>query len=280
MNWHQIWKTIQNWLTSTGIKILISIIVLIVSFTIINALAKAVVNKGKKLDEKNTNKNKSKLNKTLYKTLSYIFKVLLKVIVVVAVVGYLGLDTSGISALIASIGVGVGLAINGTLSNFAGGILLLVTHPFKDEDYIAACGYEGTVEDIFICNTKIRTTDNKVVYLPNGKLSTSEIVNYTEKDTRRVDISFSIAYSADFEKAQQIILDLANKEKLVLKTPAPTVRMSSQGESAIVLTAKLWAKTEDYWDVYFNINEDAKKAFDENSIEIPFNQLDVHLKNN
>lgn len=121
---------------------------------------------------------------------------------------------SRISALIASIGVGVGLAINGTLSNFAGGILLLVTHPFKDEDYIAACGHEGTVEDIFICNTKIRTTDNKVVYLPNGKLSTSEIVNYTEKDTRRVDISFSIAYSADFEKAQQIILDLANKEKL------------------------------------------------------------------
>lgn len=275
MDWNQFWSTIQSWLTTTGIKILIAILILIVSFAIINAISKSIAKKGKKLEEK-TN---GKVNKTLYRTLSYVLKVILKILVVIAIVGYLGLDTSGISALIASLGVGVGLAVNGTLSNFAGGVLLLLTHPFKDDDYIAACGYEGTVEDIFICNTKIRTVDNKVVYLPNGKLSTTEIVNYSEKDLRRVDLSFSIAYSADFEKAQKIILDVAAKEELILKDPATTVRMSSQGESAIVLTAKYWCKTSDYWDVYFNMNEAVKKAFDENGIEIPFNQLDVHVKN-
>lgn len=275
MDWNRFWYTIKSWLTSTGIKILIAILVLIISFAIINGISRSIAKKGKKLEEK-TN---GKVNKTLYRTLSYVLKVILKILVVIAIVGYLGLDTSGISALIASLGVGVGLAVNGTLSNFAGGVLLLVTHPFKDDDYIEACGYSGTVEDIFICNTKIRTPDNKVVYLPNGKLSTTEIVNYTEKDMRRVDLSFSIAYSADFEKAQKVILGVAAKDELILKTPETTVRMSEQGDSAIVLSAKCWCKTDDYWTVFFNMNEAVKKAFDENGIEIPFNQLDVHVKN-
>lgn len=275
MDWNRFWYTIKSWLTSTGIKILIAILVLIISFAIINGISRSIAKKGKKLEEK-TN---CKVNKTLYRTLSYVLKVILKILVVIAIVGYLGLDTSGISALIASLGVGVGLAVNGTLSNFAGGVLLLVTHPFKDDDYIEACGYSGTVEDIFICNTKIRTPDNKVVYLPNGKLSTTEIVNYTEKDMRRVDLSFSIAYSADFEKAQKVILGVAAKDELILKTPETTVRMSEQGDSAIVLSAKCWCKTDDYWTVFFNMNEAVKKAFDENGIEIPFNQLDVHVKN-
>lgn len=275
MDWNRFWYTIKSWLTSTGIKILIAILVLIISFAIINGISRSIAKKGKKLEEK-TN---GKVSKTLYRTLSYVLKVILKILVVIAIVGYLGLDTSGISALIASLGVGVGLAVNGTLSNFAGGVLLLVTHPFKDDDYIEACGYSGTVEDIFICNTKIRTPDNKVVYLPNGKLSTTEIVNYTEKDMRRVDLSFSIAYSADFEKAQKVILGVAAKDELILKTPETTVRMSEQGDSAIVLSAKCWCKTDDYWTVFFNMNEAVKKAFDENGIEIPFNQLDVHVKN-
>lgn len=275
MDWQTFWATVQNWITTTGIKVLISIVVLVISFPIINAISKSIAKKGKTLEEKTG----GKVNKTLYKTLSYVFKVLLKLLVVISIVGYVGLDTSGISALIASLGVGIGLAVNGTLSNFAGGVLILITHPFKDDDYIAACGYDGTVEDILICHTRIRTPDNKVVYLPNGKLSTSEIVNYSEKDTRRVDLSFSIAYSADFAVAQKIILDVAANEPLVLKEPAATVRMSAQGESAVVLTAKYWCKTADYWTVYFNMNEGVKKAFDANGIEIPFNQLDVHVKN-
>lgn len=273
MDWQQIWATVQNWLTNTGIKIVIALVILVVSFTLINWLSKKIAKRGKKLEES------KKVDKTIYKTLSYITKVALKILIVIALIGYLGIDTSGVTALIASLGVGVGLAVNGTLSNFAGGVLLLITRPFRVDDYIASCDHEGTVEDILICYTKLRTSDNKVVYLPNGKLSTSEIVNYSEKDMRRVDIVYSISYSDDFEKAKSIIMEIATKHELIVDSPAPTVRMSAHSSSSIDLSAKFWCKNSDYWTVKFDMLETVKKAFDENGISIPFNQLDVHVKN-
>lgn len=274
MDWQQVWQTVQNWLTTTGIRVVISIVIMIVSFSIINWFSKKIAKRADKKVESN-----KKIDKTIYRTLSYVAKVGLKVLVVIALIGYVGIDTSAITALIASLGVGVGLAINGTLSNFAGGILILITRPFKDDDYIDACGYSGTVEDIRICHTKLRTTDNKVVYLPNGKLSTSEIVNYTEKDLRRVDLTFSISYSDDFEKAKKVIEEVWNQNELILKDPAPSVRVSAQSASSIDLTAKVWCKNEDYWTVNFDMLEQVKTAFDQNGIQIPFNQLDVHIKN-
>ncbi len=274
MDLQQVWQTVQNWLTTTGIKVVISIVIMIVSFSIINWLSKKIAKRADKKVESN-----KKIDKTIYRTLSYVAKVGLKVLVVIALIGYVGIDTSAITALIASLGVGVGLAINGTLSNLAGGILILITRPFKDDDYIDACGYSGTVEDIRICHTKLRTTDNKVIYLPNGKLSTSEIVNYSEKDLRRVDLTFSISYSDDFEKAKKVIEEVWNQNELILKDPAPSVRVSAQSASSIDLTAKVWCKNEDYWTVNFDMLEQVKTAFDQNGIQIPFNQLDVHIKN-
>lgn len=274
MDWQQVWQTVQNWLTTTGIRVVISIVIMIVSFSIINWLGKKIAKRADKKVESN-----KKIDKTIYRTLSYVAKVGLKVLVVIALIGYVGIDTSAITALIASLGVGIGLAINGTLSNLAGGILILITRPFKDDDYIDACGYSGTVEDIRICHTKLRTTDNKVIYLPNGKLSTSEIVNYTEKDLRRVDLTFSISYSDDFEKAKKVIEEVWNQNELILKDPAPSVRVSAQSASSIDLTAKVWCKNEDYWTVNFDMLEQVKTAFDQNGIQIPFNQLDVHIKN-
>ena len=273
MDWENFWGTVQNWVTTVGIKVLISIILLIVSFAVINRLSKAIEKRGMKLAEDKT----KKVNQTLYRTLAYASKIMLKVLVALVLVGYLGIDTSAISALIASLGVGVGLAVNGTLSNFAGGILLLITHPFRDGDYISANGFEGTVEDIFICNTKIRTNDNKVIYMPNGKLSTSEIVNYSEKPLRRVDLVFSISYADDFKKAEELILDLIAKHPLTLSDPAPRARVKSHGASSIDITTAAWCKNEDYWTVFFDMNEQVKKAFDENGISIPFPQMDVHL---
>lgn len=274
MDLQQVWQTVQNWLTTTGIKVVISIVIMIVSFSIINWLSKKIAKRADKKVESN-----KKIDKTIYRTLSYVAKVGLKVLVVIALIGYVGIDTSAITALIASLGVGVGLAINGTFSNLAGGILILITRPFKDDDYIDACGYSGTVEDIRICHTKLRTTDNKVIYLPNGKLSTSEIVNYSEKDLRRVDLTFSISYSDDFEKAKKVIEEVWNQNELILKDPAPSVRVSAQSASSIDLTAKVWCKNEDYWTVNFDMLEQVKTAFDQNGIQIPFNQLDVHIKN-
>lgn len=273
MDWNKIKETVWGWLTTTGIKILVALLVLIVAFTLIDRIGKKIEKRGRKLEET------KHADKTVYRTLGYIAKIGLKILVVLSLVAYLGIDTGAITALIASLGVGVGLAVNGTLSNLAGGMLLLFTRPFKDGDYIAANGYEGCVEDIFICNTKIRTNDNKIVYLPNGKLSTSEIVNYTEKNTRRVDLTYSISYADDFEKAEQIVKDVAAANPKILQEPAPKARITAHSASSIDLFCPVWCKTEDYWDVLFDMNEQVKKAFDLNGISIPFNQMDVHVKN-
>ncbi len=273
MDWQQIWNTVQNWLANTGIKVLIALAILIVSFWIINFVTKKIAKRFDKKVEGN-----KRIDKTIYRTISYVVKIGLKVIVVVCLIGYLGIDTSGITALIASLGVGVGLAVNGTLSNFAGGLMILITRPFKDDDYIDACGYSGTVEDIHICHTKLRTPDNKVVYLPNGKLSTAEIVNYSEKDLRRVDLTFSVSYADDFEKAKSVIKCVCDRDELILKDPAVQIRVASQSASSIDIVTKAWCKNEDYWTVNYNLVENVKTAFDENGISIPFNQLDVHVK--
>lgn len=273
MDWNKIKETVLGWLTTTGIKILVALLVLIVAFTLINRISKQIEKRSRKQE------GTKHVDKTVYRTLGYIAKIGLKILVVLSLVAYLGIDTGAITALIASLGVGVGLAVNGTLSNLAGGMLLLFTRPFKDGDYIAANGYEGYVEDIFICNTKIRTNDNKIVYLPNGKLSTSEIVNYTEKNTRRVDLTYSISYADDFEKAEQIVKDVAAANPKILQEPAPKARITAHSASSIDLFCPVWCKTEDYWDVLFDMNEQVKKAFDLNGISIPFNQMDVHVKN-
>lgn len=273
MNWDQFLATLRNWATTFGVRLLISMVLLVASFALINCLTRAVAARV----EKRRAEGKQKIDETICRTVSYIVKVGLKVLVVIMLVSYLGIDTTAVSALIASLGVGIGLAVNGTLSNFAGGVLLLCTRPFRDGDFIAAGGYEGTVEDIFICNTKIRTNDNKVVYLPNGKLSTSEITNYSEKPTRRVDLTFSISYGDDFARAADIIRSVAAADPLVLADPAPCARVTRHGESSVDLFTTVWCKTADYWDVYFNMNEGVKRAFDENGISIPFPQMDVHL---
>jgi small conductance mechanosensitive channel len=270
MDFKEILNTILNWAASTGVKIVIAIVLLLVSFRIITVFSRRLTKKllgGKK-----------KLDKTLTKTLIYVLGIVLRVLVVVCLVGYLGIDTSGLTALIASLGVCFGLAVNGAVSNIAGGVLILTTRPFRVDDYIEASGYSGTVEDIHITHTKLRTPDNKIVYIPNGTLSSDSIVNYSLQDTRRVDLTFSIGYNDDFSKAKDIILNICAAHELVLKDPEPFVRVSEHSESSINIVTRVWTKNDDYWTVHFDLLESVKKAFDENGIEIPFNQLDVHLK--
>lgn len=264
-----VWATIGSWCLNTGMKILVSIIVLLVSYRIITVIARRIQKKG----------DSEKYDKTVMRTVAYIFNIGLKVLVAICIVAYLGIDTSGITALVTSLGVCFGLAVNGALSNLAGGILLLVTRPFKVDDFIEAQGVAGTVEDIHMVNTKIRTPDNKVIYLPNGALSTGNIINYSEKPIRRVDFVFSIGYTADYEKARAIIMNILTSHELTLDDPAPYVRMASHSASSIDINARAWAKNSDYWTVYPDVIEKVKAEFDKNGIEIPFNQLDVHVKN-
>lgn len=262
---------VLNWCLDSGLKIIIALVLLFVSFKLINFIARRIL---KKL------KDNEKLDKTLIKTLTNIGKIGLKIVVVMCLVGYLGIDTSGLTALVTSLGVCVGLAVNGALSNLAGGFLILFTRPFKVDDYIEveSTGISGTVEDIQIVCTKLRTPDNKMIYVPNGTLSNSNIINYSEKDTRRVDFTFSIAYDNDFEKAKALIFAICESHNLVLDDPAPFVRMSEHGQSSINITARVWVKSDDYWTVKFDILEAVKETFDKSGISIPYNQLDVHVK--
>ena len=272
INWSAVLDTVLSWCLDTGIKILISLLILFVSFRVINAIAKRIEKKSK---------NNEKLDKTLVKTLTYVGKIAAKIIVAICLVGYLGIDTSGLTALVTSLGVCAGLAVNGALSNLAGGVLIIFTRPFKVDDYVEVEGSSiaGTVEEIRIVSTKLRTPDNKVIYVPNGTLSNYNIINYSEKPTRRVDFDFGIAYESDFEKARELIYNLLASHELTLDDPAPVVRMSGHGDSAVNITARVWVNSEDYWTVKWDILEASKLMFDKNNIEIPYNKIDVNVKN-
>ncbi len=260
--------TVISWAMTAGVRLLIALVLLFISFKIVNAVSRKI--------EKSY--EKGKIDKTLAKTFAYIFKIGLKIVIAICLVGYVGIDTSGLAALVASFGVCIGLAVNGAVSNIAGGVIIIVTRPFKVDDFIEAQGYSGTVADIHMTATKLITGDNKVVYIPNGALSSGPIVNYSEKDTRRVDFTFSIGYQNDFEKAKQIVSEICSSHELTLDTPAPMVRVSKHGESSIDIVTRVWVKSSDYWTVNFDILERVKAVFDKEGIEIPHNQLDVHVK--
>ena len=273
MDWNQVLNnllnTVINWGTTAGLRLVIALVLMFVSFKIVNAISRKINKSGEK----------GKLDKTLARTFAYIFKLAMKCLIAICLIGFVGIDTSGLAALVVSLGACVGLALNGALSNLAGGILIIITRPFRVDDFIEAQGHSGTVEDIHITATKLRTPDNKVVFIPNGPLSSGTIVNYSLKDTRRVDFTFSIGYGDEFEKAKAIVMDICTSHALVLDDPAPFVRVSYHGASSIDIVTRVWVKSDDYWTVNFDILEAVKAAFDKEGIEIPFNQLDVHVKN-
>lgn len=269
MDFQAILNSLISWGTNVGIKLIISIVLMFVSFKLINLIARKLEKRGEK----------GHTDKTLLRTGIYILKLVAKCIVTVCLIGYLGIDTSAITALIASLGLCVGLAVNGALSNLAGGVLIIVTRPFRVDDYIEAQGISGTVEGIQLTHTTIVTPDNKVVHIPNGALSSGNIVNYSKKDVRRVDFEFTIDYSVDFEVAQTLVKQILSANELVLNEPAePFVRMGAHGASGIVIKARAWVNSKDYWSVYFDTLETVKKVFDIKGITIPYNQLDVHIK--
>lgn len=262
-------ETVMTWTMSVGIKILISLVILVISFPIISKLCHKI---------QRTLEVKDQLDTTLTNTLSYVANIVLKGLVLLCLIGYLGIETSGISAVIASLGVCAGLAVNGTLSNLAGGVMLLITRPFSVGDYIEAQGTSGTVADIRISYTRIITVDNKTIYLPNSGLSTGTIINYSSAENRRVDLDFSIAGN-DPKLVRDTLLDLCAKEPLVLSDPAPFARIVDYGAgNGTKMQLRAWCKTADYWDVYLNLLDAAQAAFDEKGIVVPFQQLDVHMK--
>lgn len=264
----QLWDKILLWLSTTGIKVVLGLIVLLILFKLINVLAKKIQ---KILEKKH-------VDKTAEMVILNVIRTGFKIVVLCAFLGYIGIETTSLAALIASLGVGLGLALQGALSNLAGSIILILMRPFKVGDYVETNGQGGTVEDIKLFYTHIVTPDNKVVMIPNGSVANGTIVNYSSKDTRRIDLTFSIAYEDDFEKAKQIILDCIKNIGLPLENPAPFVNVCNHGASSIDIVTRVWAKSSDYWTIYFKLLEDVKKEFDKNGISIPYPQMDVHLK--
>lgn len=268
-DWGALWNTIVQWMTSTGIKLVIAIVLMIISFKIVNVITKKLY---KKLQKRNADTTLSRVGTSA-------LRIGLKVIILVCLVGYVGIETASISAVIASLGVGISLAVQGTLSNFAGGVIIIVMRPFKIGDYITSNGQEGTVEDIKLFYTHIVTNDNKAVVIPNGSLANNVIVNASAKETRRCDVVVSAAYGSDTDKIKELIKGVCAANELIFTDPAPFVEMSNMGESSLDFTVRVWCNRPDYWTVNFYLLDSIKKAFDENGIEIPFNQLDVTIKN-
>ena len=261
-------ETVVKWLATEGVKLLIGVIVLLFAFWIINAISKGFK---KRMEKKNR-------DKTITSVVYNIIRKGGKLLVFLGFLGYVGIDTAGIGTIIASLGVGVSLAVQGSLSNLAGGLIILVMRPFKIGDFITAQGEAGTVEEIKIFYTYIVTADNRVVMIPNGALANGNIINNSIKELRRVDLKFSISYDEDFEKAKKAIYEVIESNEKIVTDPQPLVRVISHGESAIDIVTRVWTKNADYWAVYFDMMEAIKTKFDSANIEIPYNQLDVHVK--
>ncbi len=265
MDWQALLTGVTDFLRTTGVRILFSLILLFVSFRVINLLARRIEKK-KKL---------KRYDKTLTKSFLYLGKILAKTLVTLALIGYLGIDTSGFAALLTSLGVGVGLAVNGALSNMAGGALILFSRPFRIDDYIEVSGYEGTVEDIRLVATRLRTIDNKVVYLPNASVSSGTIINYSEEPFRRLDLPLTIGYETDTAAVRKIVLSLLSRDPRVLHDPEPIITLGDYSPSGAELTCKAWVKNEDYWDARFDLLEAIKESLRAADIRFPGTRIDL-----
>ena len=270
MNAQELLNELVAWAMVFGKKLLASIVVLIIGRILIKWVLK-LMTKGRFA---------AKNDKTVVTVLSHFISAALYVLLVVIIIGILGVPTASVITVIASAGVAIGLALQGALSNIAGGIMILILRPFRVEDYVEVAGKAGTVTDIGIFYTTLTTPDNKVIIIPNGTVMGDTITNISVKDTRRVDFSFGVAYGTDVEKVKAILLEEANNHALVLKDPAPFCRLSVQNTSSLDFTFRVWAKRGDYWTVNFDLMEAVTKRFEQEGIEIPFNQLDVNIKNN
>jgi small conductance mechanosensitive channel len=221
--------------------------------------------------------NNKKIDKTLVSFIVNLLYFTLLAVVVLAALGQLGIETTSFIAILGAAGLAIGLALQGSLANFASGFLLIVFRPFKVDDFVKLADEEGYVENIQIFTTQIRTFDNKTIIIPNSVITSGKITNYTAKEFRRVDLSIGISYGDNIKKAIDSLLEILNDHPKIIKNPAPFVGVKGYGDSSIDLTLRPWCKTEDYWDVFFDVNQKIKQQFDTKGISIPFPQRDIHL---
>lgn len=254
-------------LTTTGTRIFFAALALIVGCVLVKYLTKRF---GKM-------KFFQRIDSSLASFLKSFVTILLYALVCLEAASILGVPMTSLLTVFASAGVAIGLALQGALSNFAGGLMLLLFKPFKVGDYIKTAEYDGTVEAVTVFYTILKTPDNKKITLPNGTLTNAAIINYSANDTRRVDLEFSAGYESDISKVKALLLSAAGENELILKDPAPEALLSQHGDSALQFVLRVWCQTDNYWTVKFDMMERVKEMFDENGIDIPYPQMDIHV---
>jgi len=269
-NMEGIVENIYNLILTYGLKLLYAIFVLLIGLWIIKGIIRFI----------NNVMDKRELDASLRPFMKSLVGMSLKIILFITVFGMLGVQMTSFIALLGAAGLAVGMALSGTLQNFAGGVIILVFKPFKVGDFIEAQGYAGFVKEIQIFNTILTTFQNKTIILPNSAVSSNSIVNITANGTIRVDMEIGISYDSNIAQAKQVILDTIAKNDKVLKDPACAVGVNALADSSVNLLVMPWCNTDDYWDVYFGVREDIKNALDDANITIPFPQRDVHIINN
>jgi len=252
---------------SLGVKLLKVALLLIIGLKL-SSVIKKWIKKSPRLD---------KVDAGVRLFLSNLFGIAFNVLLFISVAMILGIPTTSFITVLASCGVAIGLALQGALSNFAGGILILLSKPFKVGDFITAAGENGTVSEISLIYTVLITPDNKHVTVPNGTITSSVITNYSSEKTRRVDLTFNTAYSCDIDHTKAVIEKVIASHPMIMAEPGYTIRLAAHGDSALTYNVRVWCESANYWTVYYDLCENVKKAFDSEGIEIPFPQVDVHV---
>lgn len=268
ITFEQVWTNFKNWCITDGIRFLIALVVLFILFLITNGVAKGI----------RAAMRKRGRDEIVCNFVYTFVRRAVKILLLIVFLSYVGIEMSGISTIIASLGVGIGLALQGALANFAGWLILIVSRPFKLGDYVECQGVSGTVEEMNLVYTHLKTVDNKVIMIPNGNLANGNIINYSRKDIRRVDLDFSISYESDPMVAIETIMGVIRKDARILSNPEPFVKVTKYLDSQVIVTARVWVLNGEYWDVNWDLTEKVLPALKENGISIPYPQIDVHVK--
>ena len=250
-----------------GINFMWALVILIIGNFVTKLIATSISNVLKKRS----------MDKAVIDFISAIVRYLLFIVVLMAALGKLGIQTASVVAVIGAAGLAVALALQGSLSNFAAGVLIVAFRPFKSGDYVEVGGVAGSVDSIQIFQTVLSSPDNKMVVVPNSSIIGGPITNYSRHKTRRVDLVIGVSYKADLRKTKQVLRDVLDKDERVLKEPEPVIGVLALADSSVNFVVRPWVKTEDYWPTYWDLMLNIKEALDENGIEIPFPQMDVHL---
>ena len=268
-DWAEVWTTVQTTGVDFGINLVTAIIIFFVGKWIVNLIVSGMLKA----------MQKGELDTTLRRFIANLARMLLMLFVIIAAINQLGVQTASLIALLGAAGLAVGLALQGSLSNFAAGVLIVLFRPYKVGDWIEGAGVSGSVEEVQILTTILKTGDNKRVIIPNSQIMGATITNYSANETRRVDLVVGVSYSDDLDKVRKELEDIVAADERILEDPPVTIAVSELADSSVNFVLRPWVKTADYWAVYFGLTEAVKKRFDEVGISIPFPQRDVHIHN-